>query len=115
MPEPRPRFATLLQQAKEQCRKEFYVFDEITVMFFASGMEYRLSRELGEVERAFLSSYNRAEFLMGYLQGKDADEDMINKLHEECFVGGIRLKSSYLTDIFEKGIWYENHILNQMP
>jgi len=106
-----PSFSTLLKQAEEQCKKEFIVANGIVVKFFASGMEYRMSHTLSEAERAFLSSYNKADFLMGYLQGRGADTDMINELHNECFVGGLRKEDSYLTSIFEKGIFYENSIL----
>ena len=105
MPETRPRFATLLKQAKEQCKKNKYLStDDIAVKFFASGMEYRLSHSHLEFERLFSSINNEADFLMGYLQGKGADADMIKALEE----GRSHLD---LIRYFREGILYEEFIL----
>ena len=101
----RPKFSTLLQQAAEQCKKHKYLAtDDISVKFFASGMEYRLSHSHLEFERLFSSVNNLADFLMGYLQGKGADADMIKALERVS-------SQNDLIHHFREGIFYEEHLL----
>ena len=111
---PKPRFKTLLRQAREQCLKEFDAYDmqingEIIVKFFASGMEYRMNHSHVLAERTFLNINNPADFLMGYLQGKGADADMIEKLEENCRF--INNGSINLVDVFTRGLFYEEFLL----
>ena len=114
----KPKFSTLLLQAKEQCQKQYdkydmYSFGNIIIKFFASGMEYRLSHEHVVAERTFLSSYNQEEFLLGYLQGKGADVEMLELLEGECLSrrNGTSDGISRLTDYFTDGLFYEESIL----
>ncbi len=110
----RPKFSTILRQAKEQCIKEFDTFDmhvngDNIVKFFASGMEYRMSRTHNEAERTFLSCSDQNAFLMGYLQGKGADTEMIELLEDICMKDTD--SHSYWTDVFMRGLFYEASIL----
>ena len=113
-----PRFKTLLRQAEEQCKKQFDALDmqlrgDIIVKFFASGMEYRLSHSHLEFERTFSICSDVAYFLYGYLQGKEADADMIKVIEEECrnLSNSDSYKSSDLVHFFTEGIFYEESIL----
>lgn len=115
----KPRFSTILQQARVQCMKEFDAYEmqtlgDLIAKFFASGMEYRMSHDHVVSERAFLSSRNQAEFLFGYLQGKEADAEMLSAIEGECW--SRRSDSSvdrYWTEVFTKGLFYEEHYLEQ--
>lgn len=117
-PRNNPRFITILRQAEEQCKKEFDPIDmhyhsDIIVKFFASGMEYRLSNEHNLVERSFLSSLHQVGFLMGYLQGKGADDAMIKEIVElaRCNNNNFHYDLD-LVDYFRKGVFYEESILS---
>lgn len=113
----KPRFETIKEQAKEQCKKQYpdmqlYQHPDMIVNFFASGMEYRMLHEHDLAERTFLSCHGPIDFIMGYLQGKDADAAMIEALEEEarslrddktCWDGLVRY--------FMDGLFYEESIL----
>jgi len=116
---PKPRFSTLLLQAREQCNKQFDAFDmnfngDMIVKFFASGMEYRLNHTHVEFEQTFSSVRDEASFILGYLQGKGADVDMIKKIQEECrnqSNNDLIRSDSQLANYFMAGISYEEFIL----
>lgn len=100
----KPKFSTFLRQAREQCQKQYDVYDmlsmgDVIVKFFASGMEYRCSHTHVEAERTFLSCNHQIVFLMGYLQGKGADTEMINNLSEDA------------VRFFMDGLFYEEYLL----
>lgn len=107
----KPRFTTLLKQAKEQCEKAFashdilYFPSEMVIKFFASGMEYRMSHTHIEAERAVLSLSDPEEFLKGYLQGKSADPAMLKAIEKDC--------DKLLIDSFTKGLFFEEAILEK--
>ena len=113
----RPRFSTILQQAQMQCSKLYDTVDMRTrgtliVKFFASGMGYRMSRTHCEAERTFLSSTSPADFLMGFLQGKDADTEMLQALEEECREAkNNRDYDCFWTKVFRDGLNYEESLL----
>ena len=113
----RPRFSTILQQAQMQCSKQYDTVDMRTrgtliAKFFASGMEYRMSRTHCEAERTFLSSTSPADFLMGFLQGKDAGTDMLQALEEECIEArNNRDYDCFWTKVFRDGLNYEESLL----
>lgn len=115
----KPRFTTILQQARKQCMKEFDAYEmqtqgNLIAKFFASGMEYRMSHDYVVAERAFLSSRNQAEFLFGYLQGKGADAEMLSAIEGECRScrNGLSEDRCWV-DVFTKGLFYEEHYLEQ--
>lgn len=110
-------FITILQQAKEQCMKEFHPMDmqfssDIIVKFFASGMEYRMNYSHEDAEKSFLSCSSPVDFIMGYLQGKGADADMIKEIEElsRCLSNNFSYDID-LVDVFRRGIFHEESIL----
>ena len=115
----KPRFATLLQQAREQCMKQYNLVDmlpnpDLIVKFFASGMEYRMSHTHIEVERTFLSCSHPEVFLLGYLQGKKADEEMLQAIQEECKYtnnDSVIHIGIGLVQAFIQGLFYEESLL----
>ena len=68
-----------------------------------------MSRTHNEAERTFLSCSNQNAFLMGYLQGKGADTEMIELLEDICMKDTD--SHSYWTDVFMRGLFYEESIL----
>ena len=114
----KPKFETIKKQAEEQCKKEIDPIEmqfhsDIIVKFFASGMEYRMNNERDVVERSFLTSLHQVDFLMGYLQGKRADESMIKEILElfRCKENNFHYDID-LVDYFRRGVFYEDSILD---